>query len=373
MTKKYSRNALCWCKSGKKYKKCHGHSSYKSKPILSEVMKDQSEIYTQDKCYAPNSVQHECSANIIKAHTVSKSANLKPISKNDHVYCFQVNVGGMIKANGKLTIEKKSIKKTSIFHGFCSKHDSKLFEKIDLNFEISNEHIFLNYYRTLTRELYIKEKNSVFQSGKMKEYDKGMSLIDQIMYQSQISGMSMGTDVGKRDLKIIKSILDKKLISQDYDRIKYYAIIIDSVPDIMSTGVWVVSSDFENNKLADLSILENSYNSMSVSTLLYSDDKGILLFSWEDSVNCPECIQFIETLNKLSDDDKIKAIVYWLFAVNENIYFSPDWWEALQPSKQEQISNLFHSTLLGLPDLSLFRDLDIVNWNIYEITTNVER
>jgi len=372
MADKYKRNGPCWCKSGKKYKKCHGHPSYKSKPALSEFMKDQSKIYTQDKCYAPDDLQHECSEKIIKAHTVSRSANLKPISKSDHVYCFEANLGGMIKTNGQLTITKKSIKKTSIFHGFCSKHDTELFKKVDLGFEISNEHIFLNHYRTLTRELYLKEKNSIFQSGKMKEYDKGMSLIDQIIYQSQISGISMGTDVGERDLKKVKSILDEKLISNNYDGIKYYALIIDSVPEIMSTGVWVVSSDFENNQLADLSILENSYNSMSVSTLLYSNNKGILLFSWEDSIDCPECTQFIQTLNKLSNDEKVKAIVYWLFSVNENIYFSPDWWEALDPSKQEQISQVFHSTLLDLPDLSLFRNLDVIKWNIDEISTNIE-
>lgn len=372
MTQKYKRNDPCWCNSGKKYKKCHGHPSYKTKPALSEFMKDQSKIYTQDKCYAPDALQHECSKKIIKAHTVSRSANLKPISKNDHVYCFEANLGGMIKTNGKLTITKKSIKKTSIFYGFCSQHDTELFKKIDLNFEISNEHIFLNHYRTLTRELYLKEKNSIFQSSKMKEYDKGMNIINQMIYQSQVDGLSIGTDIGERDLRQIKSVLDEKLISKDYTGMKYYALIIDSVPEIMSTGVWVVSSDFENNQLADLSILENNYNSMSVSTLLYSNNKGIILFSWEDTIDCPECIQFIEILNKLSNDEKVKAIVYWLFSVNENIYFSPDWWEALESSKKEQVSQLFHNTLLDLPDLSLFRSLDIINWNIDDIHTNIE-
>ncbi len=372
MQKKYSRNELCWCKSGKKYKKCHGHPSYKSKPTFSKIVKDQKEIYTKDKCYAPADLLHECSQDIIKAHTISKSANLKPISKNEHVYCFEVSLGGMIKTDGKLTIEKKSIKKTSVFHGFCSKHDTELFKKIDLDFEISNEDIFLNHYRTLTRELYIKEKNSIFQSAKMKEYDKGMNILQQIMYQTQVDGIATGTGVGERDLKIIKSVLDKKLLLKEYDKIKYYGLIIDSVPDIVSTGVWVVSSDFENNLLVDLTILENNYNSMSVSTLVYSENKGIILFSWENSIKCPECLQFIKSLNKLSNNEKVQAIVYWLFAINENIYFSPEWWENLDTLKQAQLSDIFHSTLMNLPDLSLFKDLDVVDWNINEIKTNLE-
>lgn len=372
MFKKYNRNDPCWCKSGKKYKKCHGHPSHKVKIATSELIKDQSQVYTKDKCYAPDSLLDECSDKIIRAHTISKSTNLKPISKNEHVYCFQASFGGMIKSNGKLTIEKTSIKKTSIFHGFCSKHDAELFREIDLDFDISSEHIFLNHYRTLTRELYLKEKNSIYQKSKMKTYDKGMDFMQQIIFQNHIEGISSGTDAGHRDLKITKSSLDKKLVERNYDDIKYYALVIDSIPDIMSTGVWVVSSDFKNNQLADLSDLSKNYNAMSISTLLYSENKGVILFSWDGSIESPECFSFIETLHLLSDVDKVKATVYWLFAVNENIFFSPKWWENLLPSKQQQLSNIFHSTLMDLPDLSLYESLDVVSWNINEIKTNIE-
>lgn len=365
-------NDPCWCGSGKKYKKCHGHPSYSEKPPISEFIQDQKQVYSKDTCYAPDDFKHECSGKVINAHTVSKSSNLKPIACDSHVYCFKASIGGLIKTGGNLTIEKTSINHTSAFYGFCTKHDTELFKPLDFGFEINDEHIFLNHYRTLVRELYIKDNNALFQSGKLKNYDKGMNIFQQIQFQQLVDDMFTGTDVGLRDLNIIKKEMDTKLVEKRFDSMKYYALIIDQIPEIMSTGVWVVSSDFEDNKLVDLLELDKNYNSMSVSTLLFSKNKGIILFSWDESIECPECIDFIKSLHALSSSDKIKAVVYWLFAVNENIYFSPTWWENLGPSKQKQISDLFHSTLIGLPNLSLYKDLDVVSWEIEDIQTNIE-
>lgn len=371
MGKHSKRNALCWCGSKKKFKKCHGHPSYDKKIELSEIINDHKEIYSNDLCYAPETLHHECSEKIISAHTISKSLNLKSIAEHEHVYSFKPSLGGLIKNGGKFSVEKTSIKKTSTFNGFCSKHDSELFKSIDSNFEISHEHIFLNYYRTLVRELFLKEKNAKFQSDKMKSYDKGMNLLEQIMFQKTVDLVHMGFDVGHRDLQVVKKVLDKKLIDKKFDDMKYYALIINKIPDIMSSGVWVVTSDFNDNELADLSDLEKNYNSLCVSTLLFSTNQGLILFSWNESIDCPECIKFITSLNNLSNDNKIKAAVYWLFTANENIYFSPKWWNNLEISKQKQIIDLFHNTIVDIPKLSLYQDLDIVDWQIEDIKTNI--
>ncbi len=372
LAKKLKRNEVCWCGSEKKYKKCHGHQSYLYKIKTSELLDDQKQVYSKDTCYAPENFHHECSGEIIKAHTISKSSNLKPITKNGHVYCFKTSLGELIKTKGKITVKKMGINETSVFHGFCSKHDTNLFKSIDTCFELNCEHVFLNHYRTLVRELYLKEKNALFQSSKMKCYDKGMDIFQQLQYQTSLDDIHAGTDAGQRDLKIVKAILDKKLINKQFDDMRYYALIIEKIPDIISTCVWLVSSDFKNNKLIELSDLSKTYNAMSVSTLVYSETKGIIILSWDNSIKSPECYEFIETLNRLSNCDKIKAIVYWLFSINENIYFAPEWWENLGLSKQEQLSDIFNATLMDLPNLSLYHGLDVVNWSIDEIKTNLD-
>lgn len=369
---KQQRNALCWCNSGKKYKKCHGHPSYSIPIPTSQIIQDQKDQYPHDRCYVPNEYRAECNNKIIRAHTISKSINLNPIAQNEHVYSFMgSNFSQLIKTNGKFIAEKISVKKASTFGGFCDKHDSEIFKALDSGFDFTSEQIFLNYYRTLVRELYIKEKNVHHQTTIMKSYDKGLSPIQQKRYQDFLFNASMGMDIGHRDLERIKLQMDKKLVSKKFTSMKYYGILIDTIPDIISTCVWVVSCDFENNQLADLSNFSKFYNSISVSTLILSDKQGVILFSWNDEISSPECYSFIQNLHKLSDSEKIKACVYWLFAINENIYFAPAWWEALEKTKQQQITDIFNNTLLDKKDLSQYNSLDVVNWNIKEIKTNI--
>ncbi len=369
---KIQRNAPCWCKSGKKYKKCHGHPSYTTQTPISQIIQDQKDRYTQNICYAPTKYHHECSSHIIQAHTISKSKNLAKIAQNEHVYSFMgSNFGQLIKTNGKITARRMSIKQASTFSGFCSKHDSEIFKPLDEDFDLTLEKIFLNYYRTMVRELYLKEKNTSYQKTTMKNYDKGLSKIEQILYQTSLSRLSTGMDIGHRDLKIIKSNMDKNLLSKNFSSMKYYAIIINKIPDIISTCVWVASSDFQGNSLVDLSDAEQYYNSICVSTLVLSGEQGLILFSWDDELKSSECYKFIHSLHQLPSNHKIQACAYWLFACNENIFFSPEWWDLLGISKQQQITDIFNSTLMELPDLSQYNSLNVVDWNIDEIKTNI--
>ena len=77
----------------------------------------------------------------IRSHLISKSANLKPISKNGKVKIVKINHKNPYFR--KLT--DSAIKSTTTFPGFCKYHDKKLFEPIEgeriLNY--TNEHFLL--------------------------------------------------------------------------------------------------------------------------------------------------------------------------------------------------------------------------------------
>ncbi len=372
--RKKVKDELCWCGSGKKFIQCHGSSDPQKKVKISEVIKEFHESFTKDKCYAPEVCHDECSSNIIGAHTVSRSTNLKHIARDNHVYCFNPNFGAMFKEEGKIEVEKKSIKKTSIFYGFCSHHDAKLFLPIDHGIQLTLEHIFLNHYRIVSKELYLKERIAQFQSTKLKSYDKGKTLGEQLIHQAKADLTFAGTDTARHDLQQIKTAMDKMLVSKDYGQLKYYALVINIPPEIMSAGAWVATNDFENTQLIDLTDLETSYNSISVSTLFYLEDKGVILFSWIEGVfDCPECYEFIQSLNNLSGEEQIKAVIYWLFASNENIYFSPEWWERLNSDQKQQLINIFQETVRDVPNYSKYKILNnnIVNWTIEAIETNI--
>jgi len=364
------RNDQCWCNSGKKYKKCHLFREKQEKMKIYDMARDLKNSYTKDKCYAPERYLVKCSDTIIKAHTVSKSSNLKPIASDGHVYGFKSDLNALIKTHGKFNVTKIGINNSSIFTGFCSKHDKELFEALDEKFKFTDEQIFLNLYRTLTRELYVKEKNALFQATTAKEYDKGMNVSAQVGFQDFRSYMHIGNETAHRDLKIVKTVLDEKLINQDYSNIKYYAIIINKIPDIVSTCVWAASRDFKNTKLIDITDLSKNFNSMCVSTFPYSE-KGIILFSWLDDIESPECYSFIKSLSNLSNKDKIKAFINWLFSANENIFLAPKWWENLGIVKKTLLVDIFNSTMTKEINLSNYHHIDVVDWKIEDIKTNI--
>lgn len=371
MGDKKDRNKPCWCGSKKKMKKCHG-SPNRDRPKVNEIMKYQEDKYSSDTCYVPDELISECSPKIIKAHTVSKSNNLKSISTNNHVYTFEINKSRALQGDFLVETKKKSIAKASVFSGFCSIHDNLLFEEIDNGFELSMKHIFLNYYRTLVREVYIKEKNKV-PSELLRLMDAKLSLSEQHNMQQAINVMSEGFNLGHRDLLYIKQVMDSNLIKKDYSNMKYYALVINKTPEIMSTCVWTPSINFEGTKLANLKDKDKRFNSLSFSTLKYQDDKGILIFSWHDNISCDECNSFIKSLNTLDKFSKIQALIYFLICTNENIYFNINWWNDIIDTKQKKITNLFLTTMSGEIDLSRFSDIEpIVDWEIIDIQHNIE-
>jgi hypothetical protein len=363
-------NKSCWCGSGRKYKKCHGSNIKETKVKPSDMDNDFKEALKKDVCYAPLEYQSECDS-IIKAHTISKSNNLKLISDNGYVFGFKGGTGSLTHNNGKFKVEKVSIKSTSIFHGFCAKHDKELFDQIDKTFILTEEQIFLNLYRTLSRELYLKKNITSHQSKNMVNYDKGLDPIHKMFFQNFLKDVSAGTLEGHKDLEMVKLVLDNKLVSNDFTNIKYYAFILNNIPDIMSTAVWIASQDLKNNTLVDLMDMTKRFNLISISSLVYEENKGIILFSWVDDLESNECYQFIKSLDELSNEDKIKAFINLIFSINENIFFSPKWWESIGEDKQKQLIDIFHNTLIDMPNLSKFQDIDVVKWEINEIKTNI--
>ncbi|PUE65481.1 SEC-C metal-binding domain-containing protein [Arcobacter caeni] len=92
MGKGNKRNEICFCGSGKKYKNCHAIKEFEKKVELHEMNKDFMNSQAKKKCMAPQILKDECTKKIIKAHTISKSCNLKQISKDGHVMHFKTNI-----------------------------------------------------------------------------------------------------------------------------------------------------------------------------------------------------------------------------------------------------------------------------------------
>lgn len=370
MRKGNERNKPCLCGSGLKYKKCHGKQN--QEPIkLYDLQNDLRESYTKKVCMSPQEFHQDCSTKIIKAHTISKSSNLKKIATNGHVYNFEKNILKLDKNNGTFPIEKIGINKASIFHGFCSKHDKELFSNIeDREMMFSDKQIFLLAYRAIANELYLKHASSNLHT-KLSNQKSKIPLENIPLYNHIVNTMEEGTTLAIRDLEFLKKIYDSSLINEEFEnQMNYYILIIDKVPEIVNSAGWIPTIDFDNNELSDLNKKDIKYNTLTVNTIAYNN-QGAIVFSWHKKLDCEDCLKFIKSLHNIDNEYKSSAILKWLFECNENIFWSIEWWDTLnEKNKNILIDNMMN--MKRKQNLSTYKVLkESLDWKILEIKTNL--
>jgi uncharacterized short protein YbdD (DUF466 family) len=364
------RNKKCDCGSGLKYKNCHGKPN--QEPIkLYELEKELKDSYTKKVCMSPKEFHKECTKKIIKAHTISKSSNLKKIAKDGHVYSFKQSIQELDKDNGIFPIEKIGVNNASVFNGFCSKHDKELFSDIeDKEIIFSDKQILLLAYRAISNELYLKY-SSLNHNSKLSKHKPKIPMEMIGIYDNYINFMKDGTKLAIRDLEYIKKYYDSSLINSDFEnQMNYYILILDKVPEIVNNAGWIPTIDFNNNDLSDLNKKDIKYNTLTVNTIVYKD-KGAIVFAWHKELNCIDCVKFIQSLHNINNKNKGIAILKWLFECSENIFWSIEWWDNLDKSiKQILIDNMMNIT--RKQNLSNFSILDkALDWNIIDIKTNL--
>jgi len=335
---KIGRNDPCWCGSGKKYKKCHLNRNLQN-PIASwEAEKELRKFYGVKYCSCPQVMKHQCTGRIVKAHTVSKSASLKSISRDSHVYGLNLSFASLDREQGRLVPELIGINKASTFTGFCDFHDKSLFSDFENKpFIASAKQVFLVGYRALARELYNKLSQS--QTSKFyKDMDRGRSEEFQFSLQSFSLLHSVGVHVGVRDIEYHKDNFDRVLVSDDFDRVRACVFEFKEVIPIACSGSFYPEFDFKGRRLQDFSDLQNNLDHICFS-VFSSDDRSFMVFTWlEDSDKT--CISFISSLLDVSEDRIFSALIQFACAVFENIFFSPQWWESLSDDKRLNLTNL---------------------------------
>jgi hypothetical protein len=283
-------------------------------------------------------------------------------------------------------------------------HDKKLFAPLeDKKFNFTNEQLFLLTYRIVAKVIYLKEQQIELFSNKVKYYDNGMGNNFQ-----NLSYVLSDANSQLRDIENIKKVYDVDLLNKNYKNMKYYSVIVNKIPEVMVAGAFIPIIDFQDDELINyIDNYDKEYNTIFTSILKLDENKGAIIFSWNDSINSDECEEFIESLDCLSNKDKIKAISSFLFKMNkENLFISPEWYESLSTEKRELIQscyindkeiaynsesikeltnlNIFPEGLSIEEQKSLLKDIplsdnnisdyekfDLFDWEIIEIKTNI--
>lgn len=367
------RSALCWCGSGKKYEHCHLGRGNEPPQKISDVIEELNKTFSKKMCLCPEEWKNNCDGSIVWAHTVSKRM-LEKIGVGGHVYGLNKHFGALVSNKGKLRFEKMGINKASVFTGFCGKHDFEIFKSIENErFEISKKSAFLLAYRALCYE-YFTKKAALETTSFMSQLDKGRPVSEQAYFQEMIKNMKIGFETARRDQKVRKEQYDKMLISEDFEKIKYYSVELSTLPSLMCSGCINPSFDFQGNRLQNLADLEIECESISLSVIANDENRGLIVLAWVGRDDGP-CDKFVRSYHQLTDYQKAQSIIRFAFEYLENKYLNINWWDSLDKKIRDSLykrQEIATNVMVGRKADCLADDAThYVEWKIIDFHSNI--
>lgn len=368
MAKRIGRNDLCWCGSGKKFKKCHLDRNLQPLAKPWEVNTRHVAALSKPMCLHPEAPV-TCNGEIIRAHTIQRNGGLSRIARDGHVYqTRKTDLFRLAKQGGRIVPTLQGIGAASTFTGFCGHHDDRVFAPLEKKaFSFEAEQCYLLAYRALCMALYAKIGHAA-SNELLKELDRGKSLQVQKAIQDHAKWMGTGIDLGLKDLQRSKMRYDKVLLSRDYSDVRYYAIELDRTPDILCSGFFSPERDFKNaelQNLADMNALMDQCGFSIIPTIA----GGTAVFCWLQS---PVVETFVQSLDSLDVAAKPHAVVRFAITVFENICLRPGWWEGLDMQGKEWVSKRL---MMGVSEEHNTQDYSedgfkIVNWAVTNTRCN---
>ncbi len=274
--------------------------------------------------------KEECAGKIKNAHSIQNNKRLTILSENingnDLLYSFtEFNIGESIFIKSLKPIGRA---KASTFFGFCDYHDSKLFAEIEnKEFDESAKHCFLHSYRSFAHSYHRK-----FEETKANSKENAINKD----YSPEFNeSLKHGNILAVNDLIKHKQYLDSAIENSDYEKLDYFSIIYpDLYPiacsSLISPFLTVENRDFNNHDNPDipyspimLTVLPDFSQTIIIFGCFMSDLKGI---------------DFLNSIEKLSDYNLKRFISTMLIYFAENTFFSPLIWETLGKNGQRLLT-----------------------------------
>lgn len=370
-TIRIGRNDPCWCGSGIKYKNCHLRRAEQPEVGIQESLEQARAALSFKNCLHPTSA--ECSGTIVRAHSVQRNGGLSKITTDGRVYSFfGNNIMDIEKHKGLLAPKLDGVGNASTFTGLCSFHDNAVFSPIEKNpFVATQEHTFLLGYRFFCKELFTK-KAVAAMIPHMRNLDRGRPIEHQYALHEFLSAFEPGREQGLKDTEEIKRRYDQALLATDFSEVRYYVLRLNETPELMCSSGHFPGFDFDGARLQSLLDLARLPDHVTFS-LIATDSGGAAVFSWLGSN--PSSEQLVKSLHKKNDSDIVQALVRYCFEYFENVFFSPIWWDRLDPNVQtairERISLAANVLAERMPDCLQDDGISSVRWTVTSRETNL--
>jgi hypothetical protein len=311
---------------------------------------------------------------IERSHTIQKSGSIKQISENGHILTPNLNPD-----TGQMEITKIGINEASTFPGYCNEHEN-LFHGFEQIKEFENgEHFGLQLYRTVCREIVIKEnhiKELEFITTKYKEYrntkvkESFISKLDQeiiniptlefkdFTIDSNDYKLRSAIKHTKESLRYLNEFLYKfqdailnDLKKRKFTKIAYVAIVFDREIPVALAG----RGNFLMKLKTKTHDVEVIFNVLPLKKKTY-------IFISSLKKNEKELKHYMEHfINPLQ---LVSMIENWMVHGSDHWFIRPSVWEAINPNAQSEILNEILNDSYNISNelkLTIFKDLKSVS------------
>lgn len=345
------RNELCWCGSGKKWKKCHRDRHLQQEIPVGKLIQEMHQNQKRGVCLHPEASKATCSNKLIKAHSVQRATGLSAIAEKGHVISAKKGFENIFKNEGEIEPAPIGAGNASTFMGFCSYHDNSLFEPIEKNaLTLNHEAAFLLAYRALAYE-YLAKHNALRTIEIQRNFDKGKDFSTQVSIQNYLHASKAGTERGMQDLKGWKYKYDRMLVSGDYSSMPHYAIEFSSQLPFVCSGGFHPEVDFGGNKLQIISRGDIEFEHVTLNVSAFGGT-SFLVFGWHGTEDGP-AEQFVKSFKCMKDTEKANAALMLAVEQLENTYFSPLWWNEM---REVEIKHLIDRMKSGMGPKAIRRE-----------------
>ena len=310
-------------------------------------------------CLHPEAPE-SCSGNIVRGHSVQKALLKRIMGQDNKVYTPSFN---LTRPGGPGRVRKMAVRNASIFHGFCSKHDTNLFSAIENSaFDYTVEHAFLLIYRSIAKELFNKKK---LVGLNVSDFASELSLDPRdILMREMLIEMQNRARHDVRDLTDIYSNMSTAITNEDYQGTYFYAYELDRIPDILCCGTILLGYDLNGNTIQNLHHT-GTIEIMTYSLLGDTDGHGFIVFGWygESFVN----ETFIQTLESIPYDAIPDTITRFVLQHSENYFAAPRWRDRFSEGQKSKLDNLLMRTMSSGPFPLTDRngvDFPLADWKV---------
>lgn len=337
---KMGRNERCWCLSGKKFKHCH---------LIRETLEPVN-VYEQEQrmfaefrdgyCSLPG--PDPCSSLIVKAHTIQRKGGLAAIAENNHVLTVKPLMKEMMLSSGKPQPRKIGLNSASVFPGFCSKHDSETFKPIEgKSLNLDSQSAFLFSYRAIAYERFSKEAEGRINAMMREFSDRGQPFWKQAAIQSFLYDVSIGVELGKRDMTRTKDGFDNLILASSYEGFHFCAIRFDQTLPVVACCAFHPEFDLNGARLQRLGQEKVELDVVTLTVTAF-DGNTVAVFGWIGPDNGP-ARSLANSLVALDNVRIADALVRLLFIHSDNVFLKPSWWNGLPDEKKAALNNMTRS------------------------------